>query len=215
MNLKSLLSFLFLPLILLMGCQGNAPVANQDLHDMPADQSNDDTMQITDEPKIDSIAIGENEIFITDLINLFHYNFEQRYDFGWRYIESPSDSLLEKLTYDEENDLSVYNWVNSPYSSRYSIAFKGYAHSYKKINGNHLFVAYEPREISQAMVYYYTDPSFEVLQTGELASNGGDEGSWFHSYGEFSKNFSVYEFIEVDGFAGDTDAVSKDVFYFD
>ena len=95
------------------------------------------------------------------------------------------------------------------------IPFVGYAHSYRYYEGKMLFVTYEMQEITQVFHYYYVDENFKVLEEGELATNGGDEGAWGYSYGEFSKDFSVYERKFAAGEGKDTFDFGTEMIYFD
>jgi hypothetical protein len=97
----------------------------------------------------------------------------------------------------------------------YPVIFDGFAHSYQYVNGGHVYVTYVQEEISEELHYYYVNAAFEVLQDGVLASNGGDEGSWSYSYGEFSKDFSVYQYYHVEGEGADTTDFSSEKLYFD
>jgi hypothetical protein len=121
---------------------------------------------------------------------------------------------LEHTEYNQEYDLSEVKAV-SVEGDAYPIAFEGYAHSHQFVNGYHIYVTYVQREISEELHYYYVNAAFEVMQEGTLASAGGDEGSWSYSYGEFSKDFSVYQIASASGEGLDTSDFSTELIYFE
>ncbi len=52
------------------------------------------------------------------------------------------------------------------------------------------------------------------MHEGTLASAGGDEGSWSYRYGEFSKDFSVYQINYAAGDGLDTSDFSTELINF-
>lgn len=174
---------------------------------------------LLDDYRFDDVLIVDGTIDIESFQNKFSTYFDHQFDFGWRYITAnyddyPEDSSLEctetNLTFDLQKVTAV-----SVEGDAYSVVFDGFAHSYQYVNGGHIYVTYIQGEISEELHYYYVNAAFEVLKEGTLASSGGDEGSWSYSYGEFSKDFSVYQIYHANGEGIDTSEFSSDIFYFD
>jgi hypothetical protein len=168
--------------------------------------------------------LPEGQMYEEDFLALFKYDFEHAYDFGWRFIESNYDEIeveseVEKTAYDQEHDLfkitSLHIVEDDGEKNIRPIGFEGYGHSQKWINGNRLLVTYNQGEISEEFYFYYVDSNYMILKEGYLASNGGDEGTWYYSYGEFSKDNSVYEMTKVEGEALDTFDINTTIINFD
>lgn len=167
----------------------------------------------------DEVEIIDGTIDLESFQNQFKIYFEHQFDFGWRFITANYDEYSEDTTLmhadvNENFDLSLLKAV-SVEGDAYPINFQGYAHSYQYINGAHIYVTYILGEISEELHYYFVNQAFEVLDEGTLAYVGGDEGAWSYSYGEFSKDFSVYQQFYAEGEGLDTTDYSSDVFYFE
>ncbi len=167
----------------------------------------------------DEVAIIDGTIDLESFQNKFNIYFEHQFDFGWRFItanydEYPEDTTLMHADANENFDLSLIKAV-SVEGDVYPISFEGYAHSYQYVNGGHIYVTYILGEISEELHYYYVNTAFEILDEGALAYVGGDEGAWSYSYGEFSKDFSVYHEFYAEGEGLDTTDYSSNVFYFE
>lgn len=179
-----------------------------------------------DEDPIDPEIEADEEPQITDGVmdlesfqNEFDVYLDHKFDFGWRYItanydEYPEDESLEHTEVKKDLDLSKVKAVSME-GDPYPIDFKGYAQAYDYMNGYHFYITYIQGEISEELHYYYVNAAFEIIHEGTLASTGGDEGSWSYSYGEFSKDFSVYHIYYADGEGKDTSDYGSDIIYFE
>lgn len=196
------------PLILIFFLIGiTSCVQNEPADSMPESAQN--STEIIDS-LIEKIELQPKPIMDSNIIlfkNQFKFNFPQKVDFGWRYIESnyeENDQETKGTPYNEKYNLeqtAFFDMNGKPFSREIS----GYAHSYKRINSDSLlFLTMVHGEISQGFILYLTNNKLKVLKKEMIASNGGDEGSWFYKFGSFDQGFNYYAYEEVEGFAKDT-----------
>lgn len=166
------------------------------------------------EVEIEPVAIIDSNIVLFK--NQFKFNFPQTIDFGWRFIASNYENNHPKVKgtpYNEKFDLnktSFYDVNGKPLAKE----IKGYAHSYKRISSDSLlFLTMIQGEISQEFMLYLTNNKLKVLKQEQVASNGGDEGSWYYKFGSFDSSYSYYISEELDGFAQDTMERIKDTLW--
>lgn len=169
---------------------------------------------ISEQENISTIAIVDTNIILFK--KQFKYSFPDTVDFGWRYIASnyeTSDIKIKGIKYDEKHNLNTTHFFNMN-GEPLGKEIEGYAHSYKRINADSiLFLTMINGEISQGFMLYITNNKLKVLQNHMIASNGGDEGSWFYKFGAFDKEFNYYTYEEIEGFAKDTMEMISDTLW--
>ncbi|MFT5819366.1 MAG: hypothetical protein ACI8ZM_000589 [Crocinitomix sp.] len=183
------------------------------------DVSLNESDSLADDYIFDEVLIVDKTIDLESFQNQFSVYFDHKFDFAWRYIASNyteylEDASLEHTTTNFIFDMQKVNAV-SVEGDAYPIEFVGFAHSYQYVNGGHIYVTYDYSETREELKYYYVNAAFEVLQKGILAYRGEDKEAWSYGYGEFSKDFSIYEMYHVSGEGKDTTNYTSEFFYFE
>lgn len=209
MNKLSILS-LIISASILFSCQDQASgIENQSSVEEYTTESIETTDTITSPVKI----IDSN---IIAFIDQFEFDFPDTIDFGWRFIESNYDTSaveVKGIKYNEKyilNNIHFFNLDGEPLGKE----IQGYAHSYKELNEDSLAIlTIVNGEISQGINLYITDNDLNVLSKSLVASNGGDEGTWFYKYGHFDSEFTHFCSERVAGFAVDTSEILLDTIW--
>lgn len=193
---------LILLIVLVASCSENANTITSK-ESKPAVEN--ENAVIVDKEQPERAEIVDSNIIA--FIDQFKFNFPDTVDFGWRFIESNYDtSAVETkgIKYNEDyflNNIHFFNINGEPLGK----SIEGYAHSCKRLNEDSLaFLTLVNGEISQGINLYITNNDLNVLSKYMVASNGGDEGSWFYKFGAFDSTYSYFASEEVAGFALDT-----------
>lgn len=208
MNKTSIYTILF-SASLLFAC-GNEP---SEIESQPVIQDSIETAQDKD-TVVNIFDVVDSNIIA--FIDQFEFDFPDTIDFGWRFIESNYDTSaveVKGIKYNEKyflNDVHFFNLDGEPLGKE----IHGYAHSYKELNEDSLaLLTIVNGEISQGINLYITDNDLNVLSKHLIASNGGDEGTWFYKFGNFNSTYSYYISERVAGFAADTSEVVLDTLW--